>query len=61
LRRIVRLLDDSGLRRPLHEFGIDENDLDMLSMEAKAQWVAQYNPIPMTPLLFETCYRKVLR
>ena len=60
LRRIVRLLDDSGLRRPLHEFGIHENDLDLLSREAEAQWVAQYNPIPMTPLLFEMCYRKVL-
>ena len=61
LQRIIGLLDDSGLRRPLHEFGIEERDLGLLSSEAETQWVAQFNPIPMTPLQFEACYRKVLR
>ena len=52
------LLDSANLPRDLTAFGVDANQLDVLSKEAAQQWTASFNPRDITPADFKGLYQK---
>jgi alcohol dehydrogenase len=52
------LLDSANLPRDLTAFGVDANQLDVLSKEAAQQWTASFNPRDITAADFTGLYQK---
>ena len=45
---------------PLAEFGVRENDIEMLSNEATEQWTGTFNPLALTAADYQALYRAAL-
>ena len=52
------LLDSANLPRDLTAFGVDADQLDVLSKEAAQQWTASFNPRDITAADFTGLYQK---
>ena len=52
------LLDSAQLPRDLTAFGVNANQLDVLSKEAAQQWTASFNPRDITSADFKGLYQK---
>jgi alcohol dehydrogenase len=55
--RIEGLLQSAGLASPLRDFGVQEDRMEQLAVEAAAQWTAQFNPRPVAAGDFMQLYR----
>lgn len=47
-RRITKMVKAAGLPTTLHECGVSDSILPLLSEEANQQWTARFNPRPVT-------------
>jgi len=59
-RRLEALYASSGLPTRLRDYGVEEEALGELAIDAKKQWTAQFNPRPVTAEDFLEFYRCVL-
>ncbi len=60
LQCIDRLLDHADMPRRLSDLNIDGQTIPTMSVEAAAQWTAQFNPRPVHEADFATLYSSVL-
>ena len=58
--RIEHLMEMAGLRERLRTFGVVEEELPKLALEAAAQWTAQFNPRPVVADEFARMYQQIL-
>ncbi len=58
--RLHGLMRSAGLPVRLRDFGISEDDVDLLGNEAAEQWTAQFNPRPIDAAAFSELYRRAL-
>ncbi len=59
-QQVEDLMEQAALPMRLSEYGIAENDLEVLAEDAATQWTAQFNPRPLALSDFVGLYQSVL-